>query len=162
MFPELGDGVERLIGFMVNVLAIEVFAASTFQWAEEVLSDPEISDAPNAAADLVRYIRADEAPHVEYLRTGLSEISARSLLTSDGNRIPGNKVVDAMMDRALKAMMRQRAIDRPTMLRDLIRNTAKGKDVDSLLEEFESLGTVWEPPARYAPSATTVSASGSY
>jgi hypothetical protein len=162
MFPELGEGVERLIGFMVNVLAIEVFAASTFAWAEEVLSDPEISDAPEAAADLVRYIRADEAPHVEYLRTGLSEISARTILTRDGNRIAGNKVVDAMMDRALKAMMRQRAVDRPAMLHDLIRNTAKGKDVESLLEEFESLGTAWEPPTRYAPSATTVSASGSY
>jgi len=50
LFPELGEPVERLIRFMVNVLAIEVFAASTFAWAEEVLLDPEVSDAPGDAA----------------------------------------------------------------------------------------------------------------
>src|SRR5467141_2011169 len=55
LFPELGEPVGRLIRFMVNVLAIEVFAASTFAWAEAVLSDPEVSDAPEDAANLVRY-----------------------------------------------------------------------------------------------------------
>ena len=89
LFPALGDPVERLIRFMVDVLAIEVFAASTFEWAEAVLSDPEVSDAPDAAANLVRYIRSDEAPHVQYLRTGLSEISARTLMTQDGKEIAG-------------------------------------------------------------------------
>ena len=63
-----------MLGFMMNVLIIEVFAASTFRWAEEVLSDPEVSDAPQEASDMIRYIRSDESPHVEYLRTALSEI----------------------------------------------------------------------------------------
>jgi hypothetical protein len=162
LFPELGDPVERLIRFMVDVLAIEVFAASTFAWAEEVLSDPEISDAPQDAADLVRYIRSDEAPHVEYLRTGLSEISARTLLAQDGTEIAGNVVVDALMARTLKNMMRQRAIDRPAMIRALIRNHSNGKDAESLLAEFESLGTAWEPPSRFAPKADAPSANVSY
>jgi hypothetical protein len=151
LFPALGEPVERLIRFMVDVLAIEVFAASTFAWAEEVLADPEISDAPEDAANLVRFIRSDEAPHVEYLRTGLSEISARTLLTQDGDQIAGNIVVDALMTRTLRNMMRQRAVDRPAMLRDLIRNNAHGRDPEILLAEFESLGTAWEPPARFAP-----------
>ena len=162
LFPELGDPVERLIRFMVDVLAIEVFAASTFEWAEAVLSDPEISDAPEDAANLVRYIRSDEAPHVEYLRTGLSEISARTLLTQDDKEIAGHLVVDALMQRTLKNMMRQRSVDRPAMLRELIRNNAHGKDAASLLEEFESLGTLWEPPARFAPKADAPSANVSY
>jgi len=147
---------------MVDVLAIEVFAASTFAWAESVLSDPEISDAPEDAANLVRYIRSDEAPHVEYLRTSLSEISARTLLTQDGNQIPGKRVVNALMDRTLRNMMRQRAIDRPAMLRELIRNHANGKDTTALLVEFESLGTSWAPPARFAPRADAPSANVSY
>jgi hypothetical protein len=151
LFPELGDAVERVIRFMVDVLAIEVFAASTFAWAEAVLSDPEISDAPEEAADLVRYIRSDEAPHVEYLRTGLSEIGARTLLTQSGQAIAGKVVVDALMDRTLRNMMRQRAVDRPRMLRELIRNNAHGKNPEVLIAEFESLGTSWEPPARFAP-----------
>ncbi len=165
LFPQLAEPVERLIGFMVNVLAIEVFAASTFVWAEDVLSDPEISDAPDDAANLVRYIRSDEAPHVEYLRTGLSEIGARTLLTLDGKHIQGQAVVDAMMDRTLKAMMRQRAVERPAMLRDLISNTAKAqgvKNIEPMLAEFESLGSAWEPPARFAPKGNAVAANVSY
>ena len=55
------------------------------------------------------------------------------------------------MARTLKNMMRQRSVDRPAMLRELIRNNAHGKDAESLLAEFESLGTPWEPPARFAP-----------
>ena len=162
LFPQLGEPVERLIRFMVDVLAIEVFAASTFAWAEAVLSDPEISDAPEDAANLVRYIRSDESPHVEYLRTGLSEISARTLKTVDGKEIAGNTVVDAMMDRTLKNKMRQRAVDRPAMLRDLIRNNAKGKDPEELLAEFESLGTSWAPPARFVPKGDAPAANVSY
>jgi hypothetical protein len=162
LFPELGDPVERLIRFMVDVLAIEVFAASTFVWAEAVLSDPEVSDAPVDAANLVRYIRSDEAPHVEYLRTALSEISARTLLTQDGKQIAGSTVVDALMMRTLKNMMRQRSIDRPAMLRELIRGNAHGKDAESLLAEFESLGTPWEPPARFAPKSDALVANVSY
>ncbi len=162
LFPELGEPVERLIRFMVDVLAIEVFAASTFAWAEAVLSDPEISDAPEDAANLVRYIRSDEAPHVEYLRTGLSEISARTLLTEDGKEIAGHVVVNALMARTLRNMMRQRSVDRPAMLRELIRNNSHGKDAESLRAEFESLGTTWKPPARFAPKADAPVANVSY
>nr|UXE46198.1 hypothetical protein Hi04_10k_c5981_00017 [uncultured bacterium] len=162
LFPGLGEPVERLIRFMVDVLAIEVFAASTFEWAEAVLSDPEVSDAPADAAELVRYIRSDEAPHVEYLRTGLSEITARTLIMQDGNEISGKTVVDALMDRTLRNMMRQRAVDRPAMIRELVRTNAHGRDPEELLAEFESLGTPWAPPARFAPRADGVAANVSY
>src|SRR5277367_6178318 len=127
MFPELGEPVERLIRFMANVLAIEVFAASTFAWAEEILSDPEVSDAPDDAANLVRFIRADEAPHVEYLRTALSEIQARTLLTLDGKPVSGRKVVNDLAERGIRTMLRQRLNERPVMVRDLIRKTANVK-----------------------------------
>ena len=159
MFPELGEPVERLIRFMANVLAIEVFAASTFAWAEEILSDPEVSDAPHDAANPVRFIRADEAPHVQYLRTALSEIQARTLLTLDGKPISGRKVVNDLAERGIRTMLRQRLNERPVMVRDLIRNTANVKDVDALLREFDALGTPWTPPARYADLAPEASAS---
>jgi hypothetical protein len=159
MFPELGEPVERLIRFMVNVLAIEVFAASTFAWAEEILSDPEVSDAPIDAANLVRYIRSDEAPHVEYLRTALSEIKARTLLTLDGKPISGRKVVNDLAERGIRTMLRQRLNERPVMVRDSIRKTAKVKDLDALMREFDALGTQWTPPARYADLAPEAGAS---
>jgi hypothetical protein len=158
MFPELGEPVERLIRFMANVLAIEVFAASTFAWAEEILSDPEVSDAPDDAANLVRFIRSDEAPHVQYLRTALSEIQARTLLTLDGKPISGRKVVNDLAERGLRASIRQRLNERPGMVRDLIRRTANVKDIDALMMEFDALGTPWTPPARYADLAPAPSA----
>jgi hypothetical protein len=153
MFPELGEPVERLIRFMANVLAIEVFAASTFAWAEEILSDPEVSDAPHDAANLVRFIRSDEAPHVQYLRTALSEIQARTLLKLDGKPLSGRKVVNDLADRGIRTMVRQRLNERPVMVRDLIRKTANVKDIDTLMLEFDALGTPWTPPARYADLA---------
>ena len=158
LFPELGEPVGRLIRFMVNVLAIEVFAASTFAWAEEVLSDPEVSDAPKEAADLVRYIRSDESPHVEYLRTALSEIAARTLITLDGKHLDGKHVVERQAERTLRVMLRQRITDRPMMVRDVIRKTADVKDVEELLARFDALGTPWTPPARYADLAPASSA----
>jgi hypothetical protein len=153
LFPELGEPVERLIRFMVNVLAIEVFAASTFAWAEEILSDPEVSDSPDHAANLVRYIRSDESPHVEYLRTALSEIQARTLLTLDGKPISGRKVVNDLAERGIRMMLRQRLNERPVMVRDLIRKTANVRDLDALIREFDALGTPWTPPSRYADLA---------
>jgi len=158
LFPELGEPVERLIRFMVNVLAIEVFATSTFAWAEEILSDPEVSDAPIDAANLVRFIRADESPHVEYLRTALSEIQARTILTLDGKPVSGRKVVNDLAERGIRMMLRQRLNERPVMVRDLIRKTANVKDIDALMREFDALGTPWTPPARYADLAPAASA----
>jgi hypothetical protein len=153
LFPELGEPVGRLIRFMMNVLAIEVFASSTFAWAEEVLSDPDVSDAPVEAANLVRFIRADESPHVEYLRTALSEIAARTLITTDGKSFEGREVVERQADRTIRAMLRNRIDERPTMVRELIRKTAGVKDVEELLARFDALATPWTPPARYADLA---------
>ena len=149
--PQLKEEVERLLGFMTNVLIVEVFAASTFAWAEQVLSDPEVSDSPQDAADMIRYIRADESPHVEYLRTALSEISARTLIGDDGKDYPGHDVVQTLLDRSLRAVIRQRGAERRNQLHASIRSSAVGivKDVETLVRRFDELETPWQKPARY-------------
>ena len=43
--------------------------------------DPNVSAAPEAAGAMINHIRTDETPHVEYLRTTLSELRARALRT---------------------------------------------------------------------------------
>ena len=40
---------------------------------------------------MVRCIRSDETPHVEYMRTALSEIRARTLVTANGGTIEGEE-----------------------------------------------------------------------
>jgi len=153
--PQLKEDVERVIGFMMNVLIIEVFAAETFQWAEEVLADPNVSDSPKEASDMIRYIRSDESPHVEYLRTALSEISARTLIAEDGSELSGREAVQSLLDRSLKFIIRQRREERRAQLHESIRNSAKGivKDVDELIQRFDALETPWTPPARYLADA---------
>ena len=160
VLPYLKEDVERVIGFMTNVLIIEVFAVSTFQWAEDVLSDPAVSDAPKDAADMVRYIRADESPHVQYLRTALSEISARTLIGEDGKEHSGHEAVQAMLDRSLRFIIRQRREDRREQMHASIRASAKGivKDVEGLIERFDRLETPWQPPARYLEAPADASA----
>ena len=149
--PQLKEDVERVIGFMMNVLIIEVFAASTFKWAEEVLSDPEVSDSPKDASDMIRYIRSDESPHVEYLRTALSEITARTLIGENGKEYSGHEAAQTLLNRSLKFIIRQRREERREQLHASIRASAKGivKDVEDLIERFDALATPWQPPLRY-------------
>jgi hypothetical protein len=148
---ELDEDVERVIGFMMTVLIIEVFATSTFQWAEAVLADPDVSDAPKEASEMIRYIAADETPHVEYLRTALSEISARTVIGHDGKAHDGHVIVQGLLDRALKTIIRQRREERRAQLHASIRASAKGivEDVEELIRRFDALETPWTPPARY-------------
>lgn len=151
VLPQLKEDVERVIGFMMNVLIIEVFAASTFRWAEEVLSDPNVSDEPKAASDMIRYISSDESPHVEYLRTALSEISARTLVCDGGTEYNGHEAVQALMNRSLRFIIRQRREERRAQLHASIRAAASGivKDVEDLIQRFDALETPWQPPARF-------------
>ena len=86
-FPEIGEELERMLGFMSNVLVVEVLAEGTFEWGIDVLSDPEVSAAPEVAGGMVSNIQVDEKPHVEYLRTALSEARARTIPKSS---YPGN------------------------------------------------------------------------
>ncbi len=159
LLPTLAEPVERLLAFMAGVLAIEVFARSTFKWAEELLGDPEVSDSPAEASRLVSYIRSDESPHVEYLRTALSEVAARTLIAEDGSEIAGREAVNALLERSLKMMIRQRLRERRDQIRNSIRAGAEGKvaDVEEFVARFDALETPWEPPAfaRLEPVSNT-------
>ena len=52
------------------------------------------------AARLVSYIRADEAPHVAYLKTVLSEMRDRTFVGESGRHYAGSDVVGELWDRA--------------------------------------------------------------
>jgi hypothetical protein len=149
LFPQIDENLEALVSTMVQVLVVEVFAMGTFAWGEALLSDPEVSAAPCEAADLVRFIRSDESPHVEYLRTALSELRARSLRTIDGGGIAGRIVVDGILHRVLSAITRERPREqRENVRRDLAAALAKAGRPGSLIDEFDQLETTWTPPAR--------------
>jgi hypothetical protein len=146
-FPEIGPELERMLGFMANVLIVEVFAEGTFQWGIDVLSDPEISAAPEVAGGMVRNIQADERPHVDYLRTALSEVSARTIRTVDDKTISGKTVVDGLLHRILSQMTRNRPGDQREDLREgLAQAISVATNPGALQEEFDALELPWTPP----------------
>jgi hypothetical protein len=100
-FPDVDLSLEMMVRRMVGLLFIEVSAFHTFAWAEEVLSDTDLVAGDGAASDLVRYIRADETPHVNYLRTALTEMRDRTFVGESGKRIAGRELVGTLWDTAL-------------------------------------------------------------
>jgi hypothetical protein len=98
------DGVdpqfETLIAFMTRILFIEIRAFHAFAWAEALLSDTDLVAGDGDAAKLVSYIRQDEAPHVDYLRTSLSEMRARTFVGSKKNH-SGEDVIGTTWDTTL-------------------------------------------------------------
>jgi len=145
-FPQLDETLEAMLATMANVLVIEVFAAGTFDWGDRLLSDPEISAEPERAGSMVRCIRHDETPHVEYLRTALSEICARTLLTVDGGTIPGRSVVDVLLHRTLGVLTTSRPQEQRADTRaSLVEAMKRAGSPQRLLEEFDALETSFTP-----------------
>jgi hypothetical protein len=102
--PELDVQLESAITRMTGLLLIELLAANTFSWAEQVVGNDRFCSNAADAARLVGYIRADEAPHVEYLRTTLTEMRARTFIGEEGQKLPGTDVIDACWDYSMRAM----------------------------------------------------------
>jgi len=148
LFPQLDGAFEELLAVMVNVLVIEVFAADTFGWAEMVLGDPEVSARPREAAAMVGYIRSDETPHVEYLRTALSELRACTLLGARGEALAGGEVIDGLLARTLHVLTNQRPrLQREETRADIAAAVAGHRDAAGLQKRFDALEEEWSPPA---------------
>jgi hypothetical protein len=140
-FPDLDLGLETMLRRMVGLLFIEVSAFHTFAWAEAVLSDQDLVAGEGAAADLVRYVRADETPHVEYLRTALTEMRDRTFIGGSGRRIPGREVVGTLWQAALEQSL---GVNRQNFVRTAMAEVehalAGHPRREEILEGFRALG----------------------
>ncbi|MBW2280590.1 MAG: hypothetical protein JRG76_06265 [Deltaproteobacteria bacterium] len=149
-FPDLSERMEALISVMSNVMVIEIFAEDVFEWAKQLLGDPEVSADPAAGAAMVAHIQSDEKPHVQYLRTALSELRARTLRSEDGKReIPGQQVVDEIFKRQLRGMATQRPREQREQLRTEVRQSFEDEArATELARQFDSLDSGWVFPHR--------------
>ena len=102
--PAIDFQLESAITRMTGLLLIELLAFNTFKWAEQVVGDERYCSNAEDAARLVGYIRADETPHVEYLKTTLTEMRARTFIGTEGEHVPGTEVIDACWDYSMRAM----------------------------------------------------------
>ena len=147
LFKDVDANLQFLIDRMANLLLIEVSAYHTFAWAEKVLSDTELVAGEGEAARLVSYVRSDEAPHVEYLKTVLSEMRDRTFSTESGRRIPGTEVVGAHWERSMaESLGVRREQNLAITLREVehaVESHARGSDI---LEQFHALGAIRPGP----------------
>ena len=145
LFDDLDPAIEMLVATMCRVLFIEIKAFHVFAWAESLLSDTELVAGEGEAARLVSYIRQDETPHVDYLRTSLTEMRDRAFLGLSGRRHPGQQVIGALWEKGLAESMgpaEQQA--RATMTAEVERALAGYPRRGDLLEQFHALGD-WHP-----------------
>ncbi|HWA63979.1 MAG TPA: hypothetical protein VG939_21585 [Caulobacteraceae bacterium] len=95
--PQLPEGFEQLLKFLMNVLMIEIRAESFFSLCCRIFRDPELftdrrADA-ETAAQMVERIRTDEAIHVGYLQVLISELRSFRWKTKDGI-VQGAEIID--------------------------------------------------------------------
>jgi hypothetical protein len=135
--------LESLVERMTRLLLIEISAFHTFAWAEELLSDDKLVAGDGEAARLVSYIRSDETPHVEYLRTVLSEMRDRTVLGTGGRRHAGTEVIGPIWDRALSDSLGSRRFEQLTLtLREVEHAVRARPDAATVLEQFHTLGSI--------------------
>ncbi|HEX6420063.1 MAG TPA: hypothetical protein VFZ77_16300 [Acidimicrobiales bacterium] len=139
--------LELLVTRMVRLLLIEISAFHAFAWAEDLLGDPDLVTGDGEGGRLVSYIRADETPHVEYLRTALSELRDRTIVGEGGRRHAAADLVGGIWDRTLAQSVgpnRQQALE--NAWREVRHAVAGRADEADLLARFDELGTAHRRP----------------
>jgi hypothetical protein len=140
---DLSFELESLVARMLRLLFIEISAFHAFAWAEAFLSDPDLVAGEGQAARLIQYIRADEAPHVAYLGTVLSEMRDRTWVGEGGQKHDGTEMIDLIWDAALRDSVgvgRQQFLD--MVMGEIDHAVEDRRDRDDFVEEFFSLGHV--------------------
>jgi hypothetical protein len=142
VFADLDQRFEAMLRRMIGLLFIEVSAFHVLAWAAEVLGDEALVAGDGEAAKLVAYIRADETPHVEYLRTALTELRDRTLVGTNGKTYAGHDVIGTLWDRALaESLGPNRANQRRSTLAEIDFALMGNKRRDTILDEFHALAS---------------------
>jgi hypothetical protein len=135
--------LEMVVSRMIGLLLIEISAFHGFKWAEAVLSDTELVAGEGEAARLISYVRADETPHVAYLRTALSEMRDRTWVGDDGEQHKGEEMISLLWDKALSDSLLLRRAERLQFTMGEIGRALEGRsDAVDVVEEMLTMGTV--------------------
>jgi hypothetical protein len=147
-FTELPAIVEDMVGFMAGVLIIEIVAEGVFEWAKQLLGDPEVCRNTDAARAMVAHVQQDEKPHVEYLRTALSEMRGRTFVGADGkSRIAGDLVIDRIFELGLRGVVSTRPREDRERLREEIHAAIEDQArASGIARRFEELDAGWVFP----------------
>jgi hypothetical protein len=102
LMPQVPPPHEQLILMLMNVLMIEIRAEAFFSFCTRVMQAPELFSDRRAeatqAATLVERIRQDEAIHVAYLQTAVSELRSLTFRTPAGAHVRGKVFLDPIWE----------------------------------------------------------------
>lgn len=147
LMPQLPAGFEQLILLLMNVLMIEVRAESFFAFCCEIMRDgdafPENRAEAAEAADMVERIRTDEAIHVGYLQTTVSEMRSFTFKTVDGGTVKGKDLIDPIWE----GMVHWHSVTQADFSREQTREAiqaglAKAPDGAKLFAQFDKLDDI--------------------
>jgi hypothetical protein len=157
LLPDIDADLESLIQRMTSLLLIEISAFHIFAFAEEVLADTNLSAGDGLAAKLVSYIRADETPHVEYLKTTLTEMRDRTFIGKSGKQHKGSDVIGPLWDRAVaNSLGPNRQANLQTQYNELKHALSSRKNAADILEGYHALGDlVPDDNEEFVPSVAT-------
>lgn len=142
-FDDVDPALEFLLRRMIGLLFIELSAFHIFAWAEDVLGDEELVAGEGEAGRLVSRIRADERPHVEYLKTAITEVRDRTIVGESGRRHSGTQVVGELWDLHLAdSLGARREQTLRTTLREVELALEGHRRRGEILEDFHELGSV--------------------
>jgi hypothetical protein len=142
--PQIPKEFEEWVLLLMNVLMIEVKAESFFSFCQGIMRDPanfkDRRAAANHAADLVERIRTDEAIHVAYLATVISELRTLTIKTLDGKTVPGEQIIDPVWNQMIEWHAVTNAEFGRNQSRDAILGRLKNKpNGPALAATFDSL-----------------------
>lgn len=139
---DIAPELEMMVTLMIRVLFIEISAFHTFAWAEEWMSDTELVAGDGEAARLVSYIRADEAPHVGYLRTALTEMRDRTWIGESGGTYRGADLLARLWEPLLaQSLGPMREDGRRAALGEVEHWCGQHRQGADILAEFHALGS---------------------
>ena len=129
--PQIPEAYENTLLLLMNVLMIEVRAEAFFSFCCSIMRDPAVFQDRRAdaelAATMVERIREDEAIHVGYLQTVVSEMRSVTFKTVEGGTINGAELID----KAWADMVHWHAVERVEIER--------GQAIERLTEELLTL-----------------------
>ena len=144
LMPMIDKVYEEWILLLMNVLMIEVRAEAFFSFCTNLMRSPDVfrdrRPAAMHAAELVERIRTDEAIHVAYLQTFVSELRSFTIKTLDGGRIKGAQMIDPIWEGMIHwHSVTQADFSREQSREAIVARIKKRADAPVLLAQFDAL-----------------------
>ena len=144
LMPMIDKVYEDWTLLLMNVLMIEVRAEAFFSFCTNLMRSPDTfrdrRPAAMHAAELVERIRTDEAIHVAYLQTFVSEMRSFTIKTLDGGRIKGSQMIDPIWEGMIHwHSVTQADFSREQSREAIVARIKKRTDAPALLAQFDAL-----------------------